>query len=272
MHGLPPSDLVASHLWIVDHFRAKYRRLAPRADLEAAGAHGLCEAAARFEPEKGKQFTTYAWNWVKGYMLQELRRCHVVAVPEHTARRALAAGSPVRGVVVFGNVHFDPVDAANDEQEQKSDRSMRRRTLLRLARELEPDLRAVVEGALLGCSHEQIAQMLGLTQTRLEQLYARAERQLAEAFWMEGEDNLTADEMRALVRERTEKLESLQVTVKQKDDVIDYLQEKLTEERSIAEKLTRENVRLQRSGQLDTPRVRTLRKILRQALKELKAG
>jgi len=177
MHGLPPADLIQRHQWIVEHFCARYRRIARQADLHAAGWHGLCEAAAKFEPERGRAFSTYAWNWVKGYVLSELRRSHVVPVPEHTARKAHAAGEPVRGVVVFGV----PDLAQEDEQERASDRSMRLRALRSAVRELaDRDQRRVVWLVLEGDGVPAIAHALGMTQTRVAELLAEAEAELRE--------------------------------------------------------------------------------------------
>ena len=177
MHGLPPADLIQRHQWIVEHFCARYRRIARQADLHAAGWHGLCEAAAKFEPERGRAFSTYAWNWVKGYVLSELRRSHVVPVPEHTARKAHAAGEPVRGVVIYGV----PELPTEDEQERQSERAMRLRAVRQCVRELEDKaMRQVVWLLLEGDSIEQIARALDMTQTRVAELLESAERELKE--------------------------------------------------------------------------------------------
>jgi RNA polymerase sigma factor (sigma-70 family) len=177
MHGLPTADLIERHGWIVDHFCARYRSIGRGADLRAAGQHGLCEAAAKFEPTRGRAFSTYAWNWVKGCVLSEIRRGHVVPVPEHTARKAYAAGEPVRGVVVFGV----PEQPQEDEQERLSDRSMRLRAVRQCVRELGDKLtRRVVLLLLEGDSIESIAKALDLTQTRVGELLESAERQLRE--------------------------------------------------------------------------------------------
>lgn len=172
-----PADLVRDHLWIVEHFLARYGRFGSRSksDLEAAGRHGLCEAAAKFEPKKGRVFSTYAWNWVKGYVLRELRKSHVVPVPEHTARKANAEGNPVRGVVVFGVADM----ASDEDQEVHSDRSMRLRALRAAVRQLEDKLaRRVVRRALRGKSVAYIARALELPQTRVRELLESAERDL----------------------------------------------------------------------------------------------
>lgn len=177
MHGLPPNALVREHLWIVDRFAARYAKAAPNADLRAAGALGLVEAAQRFRPKKGARFSTYAWNWVKGHVLSELRRCHVVPVPEHTARAAHRMGEPVRGVVVFGV----PDTGADDAQEADADRSMRKRALSMAVARLEPRLRHVVRRTMAGRTVEQIAKGMKLPEVRVEELLGEAGEELS---WM----------------------------------------------------------------------------------------
>lgn len=187
MHGLPPNALVEKHLWIVDRFAATYQKAAPHADLRAAGALGLVEAAARFKPRKGAAFSTYAWNWVKGHVLSELRRAHVVPVPEHTARAAHKRGASIRGVVKFfgGDKCFDlpepePERAGAHQAERTVDRSMRRRAVHYAIEELErPVHRHVINRTLAGRSTEQIAKGMGLTVSRVEELLEEARQELS---------------------------------------------------------------------------------------------
>jgi RNA polymerase sigma factor (sigma-70 family) len=215
MHDAPLAALVEAHLWIVDHFVSRYQKQAPHADLHAAGAHGLVEAATRFQPQQGKKFTTYAWLWVKGYILQEVRRSHLVVVPEHDVRRANAAGKPIRCGVMHGLPEINPVDWVSHqddrqemrygrsgltsrrgsgifsqflvrqgapEQERLSDRAMMLRSLRSAIDELDcPDMRRAVELSLEGKSAEEIAQALECPRTRVTELLARAESELREA-------------------------------------------------------------------------------------------
>lgn len=186
MHGVPPHALVEKHLWIVDRFAATYQKSAPHADLKAAGALGLCEAACRFKPRKGAAFSTYAWNWVKGHVLSELRRAHVVPVPEHLARAATKRGEPVKGVVVFrpdGVVREtgappEPGVGIGDEQEGAADRAMRRRALHYAVEELPREQRHVVNRTLAGRSTQQIAFGLGIAVEHVEELLAQAREEL----------------------------------------------------------------------------------------------
>lgn len=210
MRDAPLAALVEAHLWIVGHFVSRYQQQAPHADLHAAGAHGLVEAAVRFQPQQGRKFTTYAWLWVKGYVLQEVRRSHLVVVPEHDVRRANAAGTPIRYQAIYGLPELNPSEwtwgeenleatrganmhhrrgaallvrqmrAADSEQETVSDRSMMLRALRSAVDELEPELRAVVSLSLDGKSAEEIAQTLQCPRTRVGELLAQAEAELRE--------------------------------------------------------------------------------------------
>jgi RNA polymerase sigma factor (sigma-70 family) len=184
MHGLPPRSLVEKHLGIVEKFAAQYRWQKPAggADLRAAGALGLCEAAERFRPRKGAAFSTYAWNWVKGAVLSELRRAHVVPVPEHTARKAAKSGSPIRGVVKFArnDAAFDQVDDDAPDSESAADLSMRRRALHEAIAELDNRVhRLVIKRTLAGRTVEQIAKGMGVAEARVEELLDEARAELA---------------------------------------------------------------------------------------------
>ncbi len=70
--------LTQQHVGLVHHVaRQLARRLHDRADLDelvSAGAVGLMQAAASYEPARGLTFSTYAVPRIRGSMLDELRR------------------------------------------------------------------------------------------------------------------------------------------------------------------------------------------------------
>lgn len=178
MHGPMPDDLIQSHLWIVERFAAAYYCLAPSADLRAAGTLGLVEAARRYKRKRGTAFSTYAWNWVKGCILSEMRRNHVVPVPEHLARAACRDGAPIRGVTRF----VEPAVPVDGEQERSSSRAMQLRSLRDVLHALEnPEQRAIVDRTLAGQTVAQIAKGLKLTHKRVEELLCEAQTLLAGA-------------------------------------------------------------------------------------------
>lgn len=209
MHGLPPTDLVRDYFWIVEKFEARYRSSAPGADLRAAGALGLCEAAARFEPKRGLRFSTYAWPWVKGAVLAELRRSHVVPVAEWTARQDKLQGRPPRVTVVFGALDSDESEPASEaaEQECDADRAMRLRGVKEAAARLEDSShRQVIAGTLAGGTPEQIGEIMGLGEERVRQLLREAQSLLSAEMWDDTweapvhEDELTARDI-ALIQD-----------------------------------------------------------------------
>ena len=71
-------ELILEHLPLVRHILGKLAaQLPPGVDvenLESAGVLGLVEAANNFDPERGNQFNTYAYQRVRGAILDELRR------------------------------------------------------------------------------------------------------------------------------------------------------------------------------------------------------
>src|SRR5438270_13969392 len=84
-HSVSPSDRVESvtaltqqHVGLVHHVaRQLARRLHDKIDLDelvSAGAIGLMQAAASYEPSRGLTFSTYAVPRIRGSMLDELRR------------------------------------------------------------------------------------------------------------------------------------------------------------------------------------------------------
>jgi RNA polymerase sigma factor FliA len=71
-------ELILSHLPLVRHVLGRLRaQLPPGVDLEnleSAGVLGLVESANHFDRERGTQFNTYAYQRIRGAMLDELRR------------------------------------------------------------------------------------------------------------------------------------------------------------------------------------------------------
>ena len=62
----------------------------PRADLVQEGAVGLMQAAARFEPERGLRFSTYAAWWIRSCMQDYiLRNWSIVRTGTTSAQKAL---------------------------------------------------------------------------------------------------------------------------------------------------------------------------------------
>jgi RNA polymerase sigma factor for flagellar operon FliA len=70
--------LILEHLYFVRHILGKMLGGLPDSvdndNLESAGILGLVEAAGQFDPARGVAFTTYAYQRIRGAILDELRR------------------------------------------------------------------------------------------------------------------------------------------------------------------------------------------------------
>jgi RNA polymerase primary sigma factor len=86
---------ILSHLGYVDALakqRIKYYSPVDLEDLIQAGRIGLVEAAKRFNPKMGTKhkvkFTTYAYNWINKYMIQEyIKARYPLHIPEKKLRK-----------------------------------------------------------------------------------------------------------------------------------------------------------------------------------------
>jgi RNA polymerase primary sigma factor len=92
-------ELIMSHLGYVEGLakqRIKYYFPVELDDLIQAGRLGLIEAARRFNPQKSKKksikFSTYAFNWINKYMVEEyLRARFPIHIPEKKLRKLNAS-------------------------------------------------------------------------------------------------------------------------------------------------------------------------------------
>lgn len=204
--------LVEQHAWIVAQFVAYYSSRGNGADLAEAGLLGLCEAAQKFKLGRGVKFATYAWLYVKGCMLEELRLAHVVPVSKRAALGKTQAPVPLirteslttsgqdfegadnaRPAKGFENPYTDDIPSGKKHArrleswglfiestaEQSADAPLRRRAAIRRIRLLPtPELRRVAFRALRGRTVEQIATALEMPPGRVLRLLAEAEHQL----------------------------------------------------------------------------------------------
>lgn len=83
--------LIGSHLRLVPKIAQKYAGYGvPPADLIGEGNLGLLQSAARFDPEKGFRFSTYARWWIKAAMLDYvLQTWSLIKVGNGAAKKRL---------------------------------------------------------------------------------------------------------------------------------------------------------------------------------------
>lgn len=71
------NDHIVATIPIVWKLAGKYARkfkLQDNDELISEGYAGLCHAAKKYNPEKGAKFATYAYMWVKAFIIDYLRR------------------------------------------------------------------------------------------------------------------------------------------------------------------------------------------------------
>ena len=85
-------EIITSHLRLVKRVA---RRISPHPteDALAEGTLGLVEALARFDPERGARFSTYAAHWVRALVTRHvLENRRIVRAPSTRAARRVFAG------------------------------------------------------------------------------------------------------------------------------------------------------------------------------------
>src|SRR5215510_134033 len=75
-------QLVLEHQKLLHLVAQRFRYVASYDDLVASGQLGLLQAATRFDPRKGCQFSTYAIPYIRSAMQRALGQEFTVRVPE----------------------------------------------------------------------------------------------------------------------------------------------------------------------------------------------
>lgn len=89
--GAARRQLVEGNLRLVFAVARRYRgRGVPLADLVQEGTIGLSQAVARFDPDHGAAFSTYAVWWIRRAMLDAIAAARPIRVPPPAARRLAA--------------------------------------------------------------------------------------------------------------------------------------------------------------------------------------
>ncbi len=207
--------LILEHLSYVRHILGKMLGALPdyvdNENLESAGILGLVEAAGQFDPNRGTAFTTFAYQRIRGAILDELRRnCPVPQAilqnwalirdssihmdpPLTPEKLAAASGLSIREVedclVAMRLTRPEnwadelgelPVPGdRNTQVDAGSNRAEEKRVLTDAIEQLPEKMRiAVTLYHMEDLRMKEIGQVLGLSESRVSRLLAAAEVQL----------------------------------------------------------------------------------------------
>ncbi|MDD4223971.1 MAG: sigma-70 family RNA polymerase sigma factor [Candidatus Cloacimonetes bacterium] len=155
--NLERDRLIENHLRLAYKYAQKYQnRGLPLEDLRQEALLGLLEAARRFEPERGWNFSTYACPWIKKRLLAALaKEKRATAGTEQLGERDLPAPELVhRENLEASPDSFFPLSMPADER------------------------RVVLLSVNKGLPLKEVANRLGISVERVKQLRGKALRRL----------------------------------------------------------------------------------------------
>jgi RNA polymerase sigma factor for flagellar operon FliA len=190
--------LIEDHVYVADQcVSVTCRKLPPYVDqdeLRSVAYEALIEASGRFDADKGSKFATFAWFRMHGAMIDRVRSSTGVRTgkpvrdpAEHYGERgnpgprrvppskltSLAQPLPGMDGVTVADTIAEPVDFT----ESLSDSEYVRRAVARLpVRE-----RFIVLARMAGYTQDELAGMLGVTESRVSQLHTKAVQRMRRA-------------------------------------------------------------------------------------------
>lgn len=191
MHNMP---------MVINMANKRATSAAPLEDLAQVGAMGLIRAIAKFELDRGLQFSTYATFWVKQFIASYLQgHSHTIYLPRHiynakykTNPDVIAAVAAARRVASIDDPHEDQQgrtlsvkdivrDARNDYQAMIDAEDMDHRVSVLMAAmdKLPERSRAVLKRRAEGELLKDVATVIGVTRERVRQIEVRSFRELA---------------------------------------------------------------------------------------------
>jgi RNA polymerase sigma factor (sigma-70 family) len=165
-------DLVEQHLELIFWAIGRWRVGLDYDDAYGIAALALCEAAARYDPEKGK-FTTYAIWRMRGALLDAWRRRTGLA-PQKGAK------PPLESLDILLETKFDVPEPADDQdrfflEEIRWLAEHPRENTWGFLGEREAEM---IRRRLAGEALKSIAKSWGVTETRASQIWLRACKRL----------------------------------------------------------------------------------------------
>jgi len=145
-------------------------------DLVSAGMIGLMEAAERYDSERGTSFATFAYQRIRGSIIDEIRKFATETSSQHdTAAGPLSLSTPVAeapGLTLI-DVTVDPSSPEPDTHAVLGE-------LLRAIRELPAREREMLRLSVAGHTVVEIAQRYGCSESRVSQILVQARLRLEE--------------------------------------------------------------------------------------------
>ncbi len=182
MDQIAREELILSNQGLVYFIARKYNVPGlPLNDLVQEGNIGLMRAAENFDPGKGK-FGTYAFWWVKAYILRAIKRNWLVHIPSrrHDAKGHDEQDAPFCWMVELEESATVPSEGGELDPFEAVSRNETKQGIQRMLSELEPRERRVIclrfGIGYCGKEHtlEEIARSVGLSREGVRQVIDRA--------------------------------------------------------------------------------------------------
>lgn len=150
-----------------------------REDAYQIGSIGLMKAAHSFNPEKNTLFSTYAMTCITNELRMAIRHINV----SNPFGRICSYDAPLTN---SDGESFTLIDMIPSNEEQPVERCIRRETLLRVLAFLknmkDPDAYRIISMVVKNCRQDEIAAVLGITQSAVSRKIRKIRSALQEAF------------------------------------------------------------------------------------------
>lgn len=196
MKELPESrkQLVEDHLYLVDIVAKKVRKRLPQyidfdfEDLIGYGYIGLVDAGIKFDKKRGYRFNTYANRRVEGAIIDGMRKMDWMT--QGLRRKKYKIEKPI-SIDEIINIDYDTGMGIEDKRENFDNKILVQQFLFRMLMHLEwKRYCSLYMRFIEGYKEKEIAEMLGVTPSRISQVTSDGRRIMGEVLadeWKNGE-------------------------------------------------------------------------------------
>lgn len=155
--------------------RFKYSRYMPTEDAFQFGAIGLCEAARRFDPERGFKFSTYAVWWIRAFIVRYLmRHLHQIRIPEKKQSQGVRSPAQINNIIQDEDGNecsiFDKISDDPETEMHLAEKDLIEKALDEIQK-LKPKQRRAAESFfLIGMTLDETGKRLGVCRERVRQI------------------------------------------------------------------------------------------------------